>query len=94
MTHKFAIVVDKNFYEKIQNNSDFYLRVLTLDVIRALSDEAESAEKYHASLFLKCAQSIAKEVRFFADENGYIFYLELSSGYLENIFEEPLDDFE
>jgi hypothetical protein len=94
MTHKFAIVVDKNFYEKIQNNSDFYLRVLTLDVIRALSDETESVEKYSAKSFLKCAQSIAKEVRFFADKNAYIFYLELSSGYLENIFEEPLDDFE
>ncbi len=94
MTHKFAIVVDRLFYEQVQNNNDFYLRVLALDVIRALSDEDEAAEKYSSDLFLKCAQSIASEVRFFVDTDAYIFYLELSSGYLENIFEEPLDDFE
>ncbi len=39
MTHKFAVVVNKTFYDKVQYNNDFYLRVLVLDVIRALSDE-------------------------------------------------------
>ena len=94
MIHRFAIIVDKEFYERIQNNNDFYLRILALDVIRSLSDESEAAEKYHSDLFIKCAQSISSEVRFFIDETSYIFYLELSSGYLENILEEPLDDFE
>jgi hypothetical protein len=30
----------------------------------------------------------------FEDENSVIFYAELSNGYLENFFEEPLDDLE
>ena len=94
MTHKFAVVVDKTFYDKVQYNNDFYLRVLVLDVIRALSDESEAVEKYSSEIFYKCAKSISSEVRMFEDEMSYIFYLELSSGYLENFFEEPLDDFE
>jgi hypothetical protein len=94
MTHKFAIVVDRNFYEKVQNNNDFYLRVLVLDVIRALSDESEAVEKYSSEIFYKCAKSIAGEVKVFEDENSVIFYLELSSGYLDDFFEKPLDDLE
>jgi hypothetical protein len=94
MTHKFAVVVDKIFYNKIQNNSDFYLRVIVLDVIRALVPEEESVDKYSSEIFYKCAKSIANEVRMFEDEKSIIFYLELSSGYLNNFFEEPLDDLE
>jgi hypothetical protein len=30
----------------------------------------------------------------FEDENSFIFYLELSSGYLDDFFQEPLDDLE
>jgi hypothetical protein len=94
MTHKFAVVVDKTFYNKIQNNSDFYLRVIVLDVIRALVPDEESVDKYSSEIFYKCAKSIANEVRMFEDEKSIIFYLELSSGYLNNFFEEPLDDLE
>jgi hypothetical protein len=94
MTHKFAVVVDKTFYNKIQNNSDFYLRVIVLDVIRALVPDEESVDKYSSEIFYKCAKSIADEVRMFEDEKSIIFYLELSSGYLNNFFEEPLDDLE
>lgn len=94
MTHKFAVVVDKKFYNNIQNNNDFYLRVIVLDVIRALIDEKESAEKYSKELFEKCANHIASEVRMFEDDISVIFYLELSSGYLEDFFEKPLDDLE
>ena len=92
MTHKFAVVVDKNFFNNIQNNHDFYLRVIVLDVIRALVDESEATEKYSNELFYKCAKSIVSEVKVFEDENSIIFYLELSSGYLEVFFEKPLDD--
>ena len=94
MTHKFAVIVDKIFYNKIQNNSDFYLRVLVLDVIRALAPDEGSVDKYSSDIFYKCAKSIAKEVRMFEDEKTVIFYLELSSGYLDNFFKNPLDDFE
>ena len=62
MTHKFAVVIDKTFYNKVQNNNDFYLRVIVLDVIRALVDESEATEKYSNKLFYKCAKSIASEV--------------------------------
>jgi hypothetical protein len=44
MTHKFAVVVDKKFYNNIQNNNDFYLRVIVLDVIRALVEESDIAK--------------------------------------------------
>ena len=94
MTHKFAVIVDKTFYNKIQNNSDFYLRVLVLDVIRALAPDEGSVDKYSSDIFYKCAKSIAKEVRRFEDKKTVIFYLELSSGYLDDFFEKPLDDFE
>ena len=94
MIHKFAVIVDKIFYNKIQNNSDFYLRVLVLDVIRALAPDEGSVDKYSSDIFYKCAKSIAKEVRMFEDEKTVIFYLELSSGYLDDFFENPLDDFE
>jgi len=94
MIHKFAVIVDKKFYNQIQNNSDFYLRVLVLDVIRALAPNEESVVKYSSDIFYKCAKSISKEVRMFEDENSFIFYLELSSGYLDDFFEKPLDDFE
>ena len=94
MIHKFAVIVDKIFYNKIQNNSDFYLRVLVLDVIRALAPDEGSVDKYSSDIFYKCAKSIAKEVRMFEDEKTVIFYLELSSGYLDDFFQEPLDDFE
>ena len=94
MTHKFAIIVDKAFYNKIQNDNDFYLRVMVLDVVRALVPNEESADKYSSIIFYKCAKSISKEVRMFEDENSFIFYLELSSGYLDDFFQEPLDDFE
>ena len=94
MTHKFAVIVDKNFYKKIQNNHDFYLRVIVLDVIRALIPDEESADKYSSDIFYKCAKSIASEVKVFEAGNSIIFYLELSSGYLEDFFEKPLDDLE
>ena len=94
MTHKFAVIVDKIFYNKIQNNSDFYLRVLVLDVIRALAPDEGSVDKYSSDIFYKCAKSISKEVKMLEDEKAVIFYLELSSGYLDNFFENPLDDFE
>lgn len=94
MTHKFAVIVDKTFYNKIQNNSDFYLRVLVLDVIRALAPDEGSVDKYSSDIFYKCAKSISKEVKTLEDEKAVIFYLELSSGYLDNFFENPLDDFE
>ena len=94
MTHKFAVIVDKTFYNKIQNNSDFYLRVLVLDVIRALAPDEGSVDKYSSDIFYKCAKSISKEVKMLEDEKAVIFYLELSSGYLDNFFENPLDDFE
>jgi hypothetical protein len=94
MTHKFAVIVDKKFYNQIQNNSDFYLRVLVLDVIRALVPNEESADKYSSDIFYKCAKSISKEVKTLEDEKSVIFYLELSSGYLDDFFEKPLDDFE
>ena len=94
MTHKFAVVVDKKFFDKVQNTHDFYLRIIVLDVIRSLVDETETAAKYSSDLFYKCAKSIASEVKVFEDENSIIFYLELSSGYLDNFFEKPLDDFE
>lgn len=94
MTHKFAVIVDKIFYNKIQNNSDFYLRVLVLDVIRALAPDEGSVDKYSSDIFYKCAKSIAKEVKMLEDEKAVIFYLELSSGYLDDFFENPLDDFE
>ena len=94
MTHKFAVIVDKTFYNKIQNNSDFYLRVLVLDVIRALAPDEGSVDKYSSDIFYKCAKSISKEVKMLEDEKAVIFYLELSSGYLDDFFENPLDDFE
>ena len=94
MTHKFAVIVDKIFYNKIQNNSDFYLRVLVLDVIRALAPDEGSVDKYSSDIFYKCAKSISKEVKMLEDEKAVIFYLELSSGYLDDFFENPLDDFE
>lgn len=94
MTHKFAVVVDKKFFDKVQNTHDFYLRIIVLDVIRSLVDETETASKYSSDLFYKCAKSIASEVKVFEDENSIIFYLELSSGYLEDFFEKPLDDLE
>ena len=94
MTHKFAVVVERTFYDKIQNNSDFYLRVLVLDVIRALAPDEGSVDKYSSDIFYKCAKSISKEVKMLEDEKAVIFYLELSSGYLDNFFENPLDDFE
>ena len=94
MTHKFAVVVDKKFFDKVQNTHDFYLRIIVLDVIRSLVDETETASKYSSDLFYKCAKSIASEVKVFEDENSIIFYLELSSGYLDIFFEKPLDDFE
>lgn len=94
MTHKFAVVVDKTFYNKVQHNNDFYLRVIVLDVIRALVPNEESVDKYSSDIFYKCAKSIANEVRMFEDENSVIFYLELSSGYLDDFFEKPLDDLE
>lgn len=94
MTHKFAIIVDKTFYNKVQHNNDFYLRVIVLDVIRALVPNEESVDKYSSDIFYKCAKSIANEVRMFEDENSVIFYLELSSGYLDDFFEKPLDDLE
>jgi hypothetical protein len=94
MTHKFAIVVDRNFYDKVQYNNDFYLRVLVLDVVRALVPDEESVDKYSSDIFYKCAKSIAGEVKVFEDENSVIFYLELSSGYLDDFFEKPLDDLE
>jgi hypothetical protein len=94
MTHKFAIVVDRNFYDKVQYNNDFYLRVLVLDVVRALVPDEESVDKYSSDIFYKCAKSIASEVKVFEDENSVIFYLELSSGYLDDFFEKPLDDLE
>jgi hypothetical protein len=94
MTHKFAVIVDKKFYNQIQNNSDFYLRVLVLDVIRALIPNEESADKYSSDIFYKCAKSISNAVRMFEDEKSIIFYLELSSVYLDDFFEKPLDDFE
>ena len=94
MTHKFAIIVDKAFYNKIQNDNDFYLRVIVLDVIRALVPNEESVDKYSSDIFYKCAKSIASEVKIFEDKNSIIFYLELSSGYLDDFFEKPLDDFE
>ena len=92
MTHKFAVVVDKKFFDKVQNTHDFYLRIIVLDVIRSLVDETETASKYSSDLFYKCAKSIASEVKVFEDENSIIFYLELSSGYLDDFFEKPLDD--
>ena len=94
MIHKFAVIVDKTFYNDIQNNSDFYLRVLVLDVIRALVPNEESADKYSSDIFYKCAKSISKEAKMLEDEKSVIFYLELSSGYLDDFFEKPLDDFE
>ena len=94
MTHKFAVIVDKTFYNKIQNNSDFYLRVLVLDVIRALAPDEGGVDKYSSDIFYKCAKSIAKEVKMLEDEKAVIFYLELSSVYLDDFFENPLDDFE
>ena len=94
MTHKFAVIVDKTFYNKVQKDPDFYLRVIVLDVIRALVPDEESVDKYSSDIFYKCAKSIANEVRMFEDENSFIFYLELSSGYLDDFFEKPLDDLE
>lgn len=94
MKHKFAVIVDKNFFHNIQNSHDFYLRVLVLDVIRALVDESEAVQKYSNDLFYNCAKNIASEVKVFEDESSVIFYLELSSGYLEDFFEKPLDDLE
>ena len=94
MTHKFAIVVDKTFYDKVQNDNDFYFRVMVLDVVRALVPNEESVDKYSSIIFYKSAKSIADEVKVFQDENSVIFYLELSSGYLDDFFEKPLDDFE
>ena len=94
MTHKFAVIVEKYFYNNIQHGTDFYLRVLVLDVIRALAPDEGSVDKYSSDIFYKCAKSIAKEVRMFEDEKTVIFYLELSSVYLDDFFQEPLDDFE
>ena len=94
MTHKFAIIVDKAFYNKVQNNNDFYFRVMVLDVVRALVPDEESVDKYSGDIFYKCAKSIASEVKVFEAGNSIIFYLELSSGYLDDFFEKPLDDFE
>lgn len=94
MTHKFAVIVEKNFYNQIQHNSDFYLRVLVLDVIRALVPDEGSVDKYSSDIFYKCAKSISKEVKMLENEKAVIFYLELSSGYLDDFFEKPLDDFE
>ena len=93
MTHKFAVIVDRFFYYKVQNNNEFYLRVIVLDVLRSLVSEEESVSKYSNELFNRCLNEIAPEVRLFEDEKSVIFYLELSSGYLEDFFEKPLDDF-
>jgi hypothetical protein len=94
MTHKFAVIVDRFFYYKVQNNNEFYLRVIVLDVLRSLVSEEESVSKYSNELFNRCLNEIAPEVRLFEDEKSVIFYLELSSGYLDDFFEKPLDDFE
>ena len=94
MIHKFAVVVDKTFYNKVQHNNDFYLRVIVLDVVRALVPDEDGVEKYSSDIFYKCAKSIASEVKIFEDKNSVIFNLELSSGYLDDFFEKPLDDFE
>jgi len=92
MTHKFAVIIEKYFYYKIQNNNNFYLRILVLDVIRALVDEKQSANKYHNELFYKCSQNIASKIKIFENKNSIIFYLELNDGFFENFFEEPLDN--
>jgi hypothetical protein len=92
MTHKFAVVVDKDFYYNVQNNDDFYFKVIVLDVIRSLVEESDIAKKYSEDLFYKCAKSISDEVKMFEDEKTIFFYLELSSGYLDIFLEKPLDD--
>jgi len=94
VNHKYAIVIDKKFYNNIQNNNDFYLRVLVLDVIRTLVKDEEAAIKYSSLLFLECEKMLSTEVKMFEDETSMIFYVELSSGCLDDFFEEPLDDFE
>jgi len=92
MIHKFAIVVEKDFYYNVQNNPDFYFRIMVLDVIRALVNEKESAEKYSNKIFIDCAQKIESEIKIFEDETSVILYLELSDSYLDEFFEKPLDD--
>jgi hypothetical protein len=92
MTHKFAIVVERDFFYNIQNNPDFYLRIMVLDVIRALVNEKESVEKYSNEIFVNCAKKIENEIKIFEDETSVILYLELSDSYLDEFFEKPLDD--
>jgi hypothetical protein len=93
MTHRFAVVVDKKFYTKVQNNNEFYLRILALDVIRALeTDETNYISDYDQNTFIKIAEAISKSIRFFEGENEFVFYLEVSSSYLNDFFQKPLDD--
>ena len=93
MTHRFAVVVDIDFYYKVQNNKEFYLRILALDVIRALeTDETSYIANYDQNTFIKIASAIAKEIRIFETKKEFIFYLEVSSSYLNDFFERPLDD--
>ena len=93
MTHRFAVVVDKKFYIKVQNNNEFYLRIMALDVIRALeTEETNYISDYDQNTFIKIAEAISKSIRFFEGENEFVFYLEVSSSYLNDFFQKPLDD--
>lgn len=92
VTHKFVIVVDRKFFDKKQNNVLFYLRIMALDIVDALVDENEIAEKYTENLLNKCLDNIHDEVRIFKEKKIIIFYLEVSGSYLEDFFEEPLDN--
>ena len=65
---------------------------MVLDVIRALVNEKESAEKYSNKVFIDCAQKIENEIKIFEDETSVILYIELSDSYLDEFFEKPLDD--
>lgn len=92
MTHKFAIIVDRKFFDEKQNNVLFYLRIMALDIARALVGENQIAEKYTENLLNKCLDNIHNEVRIFKEKKIIIFYLQVSSSYLEDFFEEPLDN--
>jgi hypothetical protein len=72
MIHKFAVLVDKTFYNKVQYNNDFYLRVLVLDVVRALVPDEESVDKYSSDIFYKCAKSIAGELKVLLVKSKYL----------------------